>query len=346
MSSSPANRPPPAERRSWLPFRRRSATAQRPPTDEAYANSPAGEQERLITQALVDLRDMTVQEVMTPRVDVVSLTIPVHAEDVVQAVRESGHSCFPVVDNDLDDLVGVLFVTDLFRSRQLGRIARRSNGDPENGGEEPATPSPLDISRRLRQPYVIPESWGVLDALADMRHRKRAFAVVVDEYGGVSGVLTIKDLLEPLVGDLHDEFDQAEDDQTMVPVDGSRWLVGGRVSVDDVNERLHLEIPEGEYVTLAGFLLDGLGRVPEVGATLSLGDSTLKVVEMDKRRIVKVLVQHASKSGEPAERAPAERSQDRPPPRPPVRPGEPVGVRAQAPSAGARRPSEGASGAG
>ena len=297
MSSSPAKRPPPSEHRSRFRLGRRSKASQRSAAEEAYARTPAGEQERLIHQALVDLRDMAVREVMTPRVDVISLSIPVHADDVARAVRESGHSCFPVVHDDLDDLVGVLFVTDLFRSRQLGRTAGGSagrSGDPGPGREEP---SPLDISRRLRQPYLIPESWGVLDALADMRHRRRAFAVVVDEYGGVSGVLTIKDLLEPLVGELNDEFDQGEDDQTMVRVDGSRWLVGGRVSVDDVNERLHLDVPEGEYVTLAGFLLDALGRVPEVGATLQIGEWALKVVEMDKRRIVKILVQRTASGG-------------------------------------------------
>ena len=118
---------------------------------------------------------MEVREVMTPRVDVVALSIPVTAESVARAARESGHSSFPVVHNDLDDVVGVLFVNDLFRS------GWRSD---QEGGQEP---SPLDISRRLRQPYLLPESLNVLDALVDMRRQRRAFAFVVDEYGGVGG---------------------------------------------------------------------------------------------------------------------------------------------------------------
>jgi magnesium and cobalt transporter len=242
-------------------------------TNEA---DPAREQERLIVEALVDLRDMDVREVMTPRVDVVALTIPVRAEDVARAVRESGHSCFPVVNGDLDDLVGVLFVNDLFRKGRL------------SDWETQTLPSPIDVSRRLRTPYVVPESVGVLEALADMRRQRRAFAVVVDEYGGVAGVLTVKDLLEPLVGDLRDEFDE-DDEAQIVRVDRNRWLLDGRVNVDEVRERLGMAVTDGEYVTLGGFLFDRFGHIPEEGEQLSVGDWKLKVVEMDKRRVAKVV---------------------------------------------------------
>jgi len=260
----------------------------------------------LITRALIDLRDMDVREVMTPRVDVVHLTIPVHEEDIARAVRESSHSAFPVVHDDLDDLVGILFLNDLFRTRRLGRAKGPRRGGPgtqagaeeggeggetahQEGGEVQRGPSPLEISRRLRQPYVIPESRRVLDALAEMRSQRRGFAVVVDEYGGVSGVLTVKDLLEPLVGDLHDEFDPPDDEPAIVRVDGSRWLVDGRASVDDVRERLGIDVPDGEYVTLAGLVLDALGHIPEEGESLRVSGWDLRVVEMDKRRIVKVV---------------------------------------------------------
>jgi CBS domain containing-hemolysin-like protein len=259
-------------------------------------DTEAREQEQIIIDALADLRDMDVREVMTPRVDVTFLTIPVHAEDIAQAVRTSGHSCFPVVHDDLDDLIGILFVNDIFRTG--GRI--RSPHHP--AGAEPTRdatdPSPLEISRKVRQPYLLPESLGVLEALADMRKNRRAVAIVVDEYGGVAGLLTVKDLLEPLVGDLHDEFDEDEE-APIVRVDGARWLIDGQTNVDDVRERIGIDIPDGEYVTLGGLLFERFGHIPAEGEAVRVGDWDLRVVEMDKRRVAQVVATFAGEGDGP-----------------------------------------------
>jgi len=215
---------------------------------------------------------------MTPRVDVVALSIPLTVDAVSQAVRESGHSCFPVCGDGLDDLVGVLFVNDLFR-------AGWTVGRPDEGGR---SPDPIDIARRLRQPFLVPESRLVLDVLAEMRRQRRAFAVIVDEHGGVEGVITVKDLLGALVGDLPDEFDPDEEPE-VVRVDGRRWLVDGRLSIDDLADQLGIDLPEGEYVTLGGYLFDAFGHIPEEGETHDVGEWELRVAEMDKRRIAKVV---------------------------------------------------------
>ena len=239
----------------------------------------ADAQEQFIIDALHDLRDTVVGEVMTPRVDVVALTIPLTVEGVSKAVRESGHSCFPVCGEDLDDLIGVLFVNDLFRAGWTVTGA--------DDGQD--SPGPIDISRRVRQPFLVPESHLVLDVLAEMRRQRRAFAVVVDEHGGVEGVITVKDLLGALVGDLPDEFDP-DDEPDVVRVDGRRWLVDGRMSVDELDDQLGIELPEGEYVTLGGYLFDAFGHIPEEGEAHDFGEWQFLVAEMEKRRIAKVVV--------------------------------------------------------
>ena len=139
-------------------------------------------------------------------------------------------------------------------------------------------------------------------------------AVVVDEYGGVAGMLTVKDLLEPLVGELHDEFDE-EEEAHIVRVDTSRWLIDGQTNVDDVRERIGIDIPEGEYVTLGGLLFERFGHIPAEGEEVRVGDWDLRVVEMDKRRVAQVgghlrrpdAVVAAGATAEDGDRAPSAR---------------------------------------
>jgi CBS domain containing-hemolysin-like protein len=213
---------------------------------------------------------------MTPRVDVVALESPVTVGAVARAVRQTGHSRFPVYEENLDNLVGVLFVKDLFRA----------------DGRDMAPSAPVG---RLRRPFLVPEGRHVLDVLGAMRQSRNAFAVVVDEYGGIEGVLTIKDLISELVGELPDEFDAAEE-APIVRVDDRRWLVAGDCPVTDVGEEVGVELPEGEYVTLGGFLFDRFGHIPDEGETLVHRGWEFRVSAMDRRRIAKVVLQAPSDS--------------------------------------------------
>lgn len=240
---------------------------------EAPPVPPPDLHEQEIVAALEAMRDTSVREVMTPRVDVVALAEPVTVDDVARAVKESGHSRFPVYTGDLDHLTGVLFVKDLFRM-----------------GEEP---TPDAIARRLRKPFHVPETARVLEVLAEMRQGRKAFALVVDEHGGIEGVLTVKDLVSELVGELRDEFDKPEE-VLVTRVDAARWLVDGACPLDEFADATGLELPEGEYVTVGGFLLDRFGRIPDEGDEVEHEGWHFRISEMERRRIAKVVVRAPS----------------------------------------------------
>jgi CBS domain containing-hemolysin-like protein len=247
------------------------------------------EQELQIRSGIESMRTATAREVMTPRVDIVALAVPVTMDDVARAVRRSGHSHFPVYEEDLDNLLGVLFVKDLFRPGVLGVAALPSEGEAAELNGDASSPV-LDVSRLVREPYIVPESHPALESLAEMRKGRRSFAVVVDEYGGVAGVLTINGLVSELVGDLHDEFDRSHS-PAIERVDQSRFLVDGACGVDELRSDLQISVPDGDYVTLGGFLLDLFGKIPTEGSQVEFEGWSFRVTEMDRRRVAKVVVQ-------------------------------------------------------
>jgi CBS domain containing-hemolysin-like protein len=243
--------------------------------EEVKPESPEAEaiHARVDQLSVLELRD-----VMTPRVDVVYLTIPVTPEAIAEAVRDTGHSCFPVVVGDLDEVEGVLFVNDLFRST----AAKRAIGV--------SLPTANEIARKIRRPLMLPETLDLLESLKELREQRRTFAIVLDEHGGVAGVISIRDILEQLVGDLSDEFDE-DDEPAIVRIRADRWLVDGQTHVDKVEEELGVLIPEGEYVTVAGFVLDLAGEIPAAGTTYSYGDWTFRVQSVERRRISEIVIE-------------------------------------------------------
>jgi CBS domain containing-hemolysin-like protein len=225
------------------------------------------------------LSQLELRDVMTPRVDVAYLVFPVTPEAIAEAVRDTGHSCFPVVSDDLDDVLGVLFVNDLFRSSTVKRAIGVS------------LPTAEEITRKIRRPLMLPETFDLLESLGQMRAQRRTFALVLDEHGGVAGVVSSRDILEQLVGDLNDEFDEDEE-PTIVQIRQDRWLVDGQTHVDRVEEILGVVIPEGEYVTIAGFVLDLAGEIPVAGTTYTFGDWTFRVQSVERRRISELVIEH------------------------------------------------------
>jgi CBS domain containing-hemolysin-like protein len=229
------------------------------------------EAEREIIDSLFSLADRPVRDVMTPRVDVVALEDPVSPEEVREAVANTGHSRYPVIaaDADLDQMLGVLYFKDLYR-------------EPDPGGSE-------QIRRLLRKPLYVPESTPVLTALHQMRLRRAGFAAILDEHGGVEGILTIKDLVSELVGELQDEYDPGI--PVTVAVEGDLWIADGRVDVEELAETLGTELPEGPYATAGGLFLSIAGDIPAEGDSVEVVGFRMTVLQMDRRRIDRLRIE-------------------------------------------------------
>jgi len=215
------------------------------------------EEEREMIHGIFEMGDMRVREVMVPR------------EKAVDLVTKHGHTRIPVYDGDLDHIVGVLYAKDLLRA-----VVR---------GEQKTL---RDIARK---PYFTPESNLVQDVLRDLRKNRVHMAIVVDEYGGTAGAVTIEDILEEIVGPIQDEYDIGEEDEIQF-ITPNEVVLDGRVSVDDVNELLKLNIAADDYDTIGGYVLNQLGATPKVGATLKLGNGELRVEGVQGTRIKKVRI--------------------------------------------------------
>ena len=228
--------------------------------------------EHEIIDSLFTLADRPVKEVMTPRVDLATLEEPVTIEAVRAAVAATGHSRYPVSAGDLDDLRGVLYVKDLLQLHE--------------------EPTPAEISRLLRTPFFVPESASILRVLQDLRARRSAFAMVLDEHGGMEGIVTVKDLVAELVGELQDEYDPGA--PSVTKVGPHHWLADGRVPLEDLETAVEIELPEGPYSTAAGMLMAVAGRIPEEGDLVRLDGLQFTVLQMDRNRIDRIQIRATS----------------------------------------------------
>ena len=208
--------------------------------------------------------------VMVPRTEVVAISLDATPTDVEDLVRTEGHSRYPVHAGDLDNIVGFFHAKDLLRIRP----------DDRN------RPLPRGFIRRM---LVVPESHRLHPLLIDMKRERSHFALVIEEHGGTAGIVTLEDVLEELVGDIRDEYD--EDELGVIRLDTNRYLVPGTLRIDEAERALGLDLPEGEYETVAGFLMDRLGRIPKRRDGVEHDGWRLQVRSMQRRRVVQVVVE-------------------------------------------------------
>lgn len=241
---------------------------------EGHRGGLLEEDAREMIEGVIELGDADVSEIMTPRTDMHMVQADMPWEELVDDVIEAGHTRIPVFDANRDDIIGVLYSKDLLPELATGDATSR-------------TP----IRELLRKPVFVPETKPVDDLLQMFQQLRTHIAVVLDEYGGVSGLVTIEDVLEEIVGEIVDEYDE-EAVQEIQLLDNDTCEALGRTHVDVINEKMKLQLPDdGDFDTIGGFVFTELGRVPLVGESLLWQDQVrIEVVEASKRRIERVLI--------------------------------------------------------
>lgn len=224
------------------------------------------EEDREMIQGVVELGETTVKEIMVPRVDIVGVELGTPLEEVIDIIKKSGHSRIPLYHNSLDEIKGLVYAKDL-----LSFAIKREN---------------IDLAAIVRKSYFIPENLKLDDLLAQMRKRKQHIAIVVDEYGGTSGLVTMEDIIEEIVGEIEDEYDH--EPPPIIEISENIYMVDGNVTISDLNEELDFRLPEDEFETVGGLIYDLVGSLPEKGQVLEYKGIHFTVHKIEGQRIVKV----------------------------------------------------------
>ncbi len=258
------------------------------PEEEIQVLIDAGEEEGLLNEAendmirsILGLRDMVVREIMVPRTDMACVSVDMTMREVLSAIIACGHSRIPVFDGTVDNIVGLIYAKDLLKYW----------GMAEPGG---------GMRRIMRLPYFIPETKSLEELLHDFRKKRIHIAIVIDEYGGTSGLVTIEDLLEQIVGDIQDEYDLEEEWLEEEP-DGS-VVVDARLPIEELEEHFGIEVEREKFDTVGGLIFHLTGRIPAPGDEVTTDAICLTVIEADERKISKVrITRKAEQTEEPGE---------------------------------------------
>lgn len=239
------------------------------------------EEKEDMIQGVEELSTTSVKEVMIPRIDVDFINIETDRAELLEKISASGHSRFPVYKDSIDNVIGVLYVKDLIRCFSK---------------EEP-----FELEKIIRKAYFVPETKRIDSLLREFKRRHIHIAMAVDEYGGLSGIVCMEDIIEEIVGDIQDEFDNERDD--IVSLGKNIWLVDGRENLSDLNEEIGSTFPQEEFDTLGGFVLDLFGKIPVKYEKMTWNNYDFIIQDMDVHRIDMIkVVCHDNEGGEKDEK--------------------------------------------
>ncbi|MBO4532178.1 MAG: HlyC/CorC family transporter [Treponema sp.] len=221
------------------------------------------EEKKDMIQGVEDLSITSVKEVMVPRIDVDFISSDTPKDELVTKIIASGHSRFPVYTDSIDNVVGVLYVKDLLKSFAENQA--------------------IDLVKIIRKPYFVPESKRIDSLLREFKRHHLHIAMAIDEYGGISGIVTMEDIIEEIVGDIQDEFDKERED--IITINENVWLCDARVDLDDLNETISAQFPNEDFDSLGGFVFDLFGKVPVKYEKASWNNYDFIVQDMEGHRI-------------------------------------------------------------
>ncbi len=245
--------------------------------DESEEQGLIDHDEGDMIEGIFELKQTVAREIMIPRTYVVAIPKDSTKEQVLNSVIESGHSRIPVFYENIDQIVGILNVKDLLPLWL-------------NGQED------FNIDDILREPFFVPETKRIKDLLNEIRLKKSHLAVVVDEYGGTAGIVTMEDIIEEIIGDIRDEHDSEED--PFVRQDDGSYIVNAWANIDEFEEYFQVTMPREGYDTIGGFIIHSLGRVPRKGEEFNYGGLNMRVLGADPKRITRILVKNITSETE------------------------------------------------
>ena len=241
------------------------------------------EESLAMLEGVIQLSEMQARDIMVPRSQMVVIEKGEDLKGILEIVTESAHSRFPVIGEDRDDVVGMLLAKDLLNYFNPGSFETANADQP---------------MKNLRQAIVVPESKRLDALLKEFRVNRNHMAIVVDEYGGVSGLVTIEDVLEEIVGEIEDETDIDDNIDMIVEIESNKWLVQAQMDIEDFNEYFKVSFEDDEYDTVSGLLLQAFGHLPEKGETVTVEQFQFEIVEADNRRIISANMQRSEVSAD------------------------------------------------
>jgi CBS domain containing-hemolysin-like protein len=237
------------------------------------------DEERRMIKSVFDLDETAVREIMVPRIDIIGMEQTISLKSAIDIIRQNRFSKFPLFEESIDKIRGILYAKDL-----LPYI----NSDDYNG---------IKLATLMRKPFFVPETKQIDDLLKDFQERRENIAIVVDEFGGTAGLVTVEDIVEEVVGEIQDEFD--EEERLLYPLDKGQWMVDAKTTINDLVDEIPMEFPEErEYDTLGGFIFEQFGDIPKVGDVTVYQNYSFKVKSLEENRILKIVLTKMENSDE------------------------------------------------